>query len=134
MKNTVDLQQAIFYCMENYDNWREIPVFYQKDISKDKTESIAFHADIDFLRYENENFVFSSSHFQDETTMALESLSEMIDEMRENEQNWVKKLKFESEMEFEFETHEEITINSEEDFDEIKDFFVNEECFILIGE
>lgn len=133
MKNTSDLQKAIFYCMENYDNWREIPIFYQKDISKDKSESIAFHADIDYLHYEDKDLVFSSSHYNDETTMALESLADMIDEMRDNEQNWIKRLKFESNVDFQFETHENVMVDSKRSFDEIKDFFVNEECFILIG-
>jgi hypothetical protein len=135
MKTAGDLQKAIFYCMENYDNWRDLPVIYQKDISKDKTESIALHANIDSLEYEDTNMIFiSTGEGADDNTVALVSLSEMIDEMCENESEWShKKLKFEIETDFEFETFEKVLVKSE-DCDTIKDFFVNEECFILIGE
>jgi hypothetical protein len=57
----------------------------------------------------------------------------MIDEMRNHEQNWIKKLKFESSVDFQFETHENFMVDSKRSFDEIKDFFVIEEFFILIG-
>ena len=135
MKNVSDLQRAIFYCVENYDNWRNLPVIYQKDISKDKSESIAFHADIEELRYEDDLFVFTSSHTSGDLTLSLESISDMIDEMRDNEENWMTKvLKFETPIEFEFETTENIKVRSQEDFNEIKEFFVNEDCFMLIGE
>ena len=135
MKTVGDLQRAIFYCMENYDNWKDLPVIYQKDISKDKNEAIALHANIDSLQYEDDGMIFiSTGECNDESTVALVSLSEMIDEMCENEIDWSqKKLKFEIETDFEFETFENVLVKSE-DCDSIKDFFVNEECFILIGE
>lgn len=135
MKTVGDLQRAIFYCMENYDNWRDLPVVYQKDISKDKKEDIALHANIDALEYEDENMIFlSTGECNDESTVALISLSEMIDEMCENESDWSHKiLKFEIETDFEFETFEKVLVKSQE-CELIKDFFVNEECFILIGE
>ena len=135
MKTVGDLQRAIFYCMENYDNWRDLPVVYQKDISKDKKEDIALHANIDALEYEDDNMIFlSTGECNDESTVALVSLSEMIDEMCENESDWSHKLlKFEIETDFEFETFEHVLVKSQ-DCELIKDFFVNEECFILIGE
>jgi hypothetical protein len=135
MKTAGDLQRAIFYCMENYDNWRDLPVVYQKDISKNKKEDIALHSNIDSLEYEDTNMIFiSTCEEADDKTVALVSLSEMIDEMRENESEWSnKKLKFEIKTDFEFETFENVLVRSE-DCDAIKDFFVNEECFILIGE
>ena len=135
MKTAGDLQRAIFYCMENYDNWRDLPVIYQKDISKNKKEDIALHSNIDFLEYEDTNMIFiSTCEEADDKTVALVSLSEMIDEMCENESEWSnKKLKFEIKTDFEFETFENVLVRSE-DCDAIKDFFVNEECFILIGE
>lgn len=135
MKTVGDLQKAIFYCMENYDDWRNLPVIYQKDISKDKTESIALHANIDGLEYEKENMIFiSTSASEDENTVALVSLSEIIDEMCNNESNWAeKKLKLEIEADFEFETFERVLVKSS-DCVFIKDFFVNDECFILIGD
>lgn len=134
MKTVGDLQKAIFYCMENYDHWRDIPVVYQKDISKDKKQDIALHANIDGLEYEKENMVFiSTGEADDEQTVALVSLSEMIDEMLMNEEDWSKKLlKFEIENDFEFETMEKVLVKSA-DCEFIADFFVNEECFILIG-
>ncbi len=135
MKSVGDLQKAIFYCMENYDNWRNLPVIYQKDISKDKSEGIAFHADIDELRYDDDLFIFTSAHAPGDLTLSLESISDMIDEVRNNEENWMTKtLKFETPIDFEFETTENVIVRSDEDFNEIKDFFVNEECFMLIGE
>jgi hypothetical protein len=135
MKTVGDLQKAIFYCMENYDNWKILPVVYQKDISKNKKEAIALHANIDALEYQSENMVFiSTGECSDESTVALVSLSEMIDEMCDNEKNWSNKLlKFEIETDFEFETFEKVLVKSQ-DCDLIKDFFVNEDCFILIGE
>lgn len=135
MKNVGDLQKAIFYCMENYDNWKVLPVVYQKDISKDKKQDIALHANIDDMQYEEENMVFvSNCGADDDTTICLSSVAEMIDEMVENEKDWhEKKLKFEIETDFEFETFENVLVKSSE-CDSIKDFFVNEECFILIGE
>ena len=135
MKNVGDLQRAIFYTIENYDNWRELPVYYQKDISKNKDELIAFHADIDDISYNDDGFVITSNHDSGDLTLALESLMDLIDEMRDNEENWMNKsLKFETPIDFEFETTERVTVNSQLDFNLIKDFFVNEECFMLIGE
>ena len=138
MKNVSDLQKAIFYTMENYDNWRDLPVFYQKDISKMKNEMIAFHAEIDTVSYEDDNFIFTAASYDEneELTICLESLVDIIDEMIDNnEENWMHKvLKFETPVSFEFETTENVMVHSKKDFDVIKDFFVNEECFILIGD
>ena len=138
MRTVSDLQKSIFYAIENYDNWRDLPVFYQKDISKNKNEMIAFHADIDCVSYEQSNFIFTASSSFDEDeelTISLESLIDIIDEMICNEENWMNKvLKFETPVNFEFETTENVLVNSEKDFDIIKDFFVNEECFMLIGD
>ena len=138
MKNVSDLQKAIFYTMENYDNWRDLPVFYQKDISKMKNEMIAFHAEIDTVSYEDDNFIFTAASYDEneELTICLESLVDIIDEIIDNnEENWMHKvLKFETPVSFEFETTENVMVHSKKDFDVIKDFFVNEECFILIGD
>lgn len=134
MKTVSDLQRSIFFCIENYDNWRLIPVIYQKDISKDGNENIVFEANIDDLDYYDNNLNFTSSRGAEEQTICLESLSELIDEMVDCDTFWFQKvLKFKAEMEIEFETTENVMVRTR-DFDYIKDFFVNEECFILIGE
>ena len=133
MRTVSDLQKSIFYAIENYDNWRDIPVFYQKDISKNKTESIVFEANIDDMDYHSDSLNFNSYHGDENDTICLESLSYIINEMVDNEVDWFNKLlKFHPEVDIEFETPENIMIKTK-DFDYIEDFFINDECFILIG-